>query len=203
VNGWRKAWGRDNLPFYYVQIAPYLYSGYGHSPEALPFFWEAQTKALAIPHTGMIVVTDLVDALADIHTHNKQEVARRLVLLALAHDYGRQGLEYSGPMYKRKEVLGSKIVLSFEHADGLMSKDGKALTHFTIAGADQKFVPAEAIIKGNKVIVSSPQVTRPVAVRFAWRETAMPNLFNKAGLPAVPFRTDEWPMPPHTVKPKP
>jgi sialate O-acetylesterase len=84
-----------------------------------------------------------------------------------------------------------------------MSKDGKSLTHFTIAGADQKFVPAEALIKGHTVIVSSPQVTRPVAVRFAWHETAMPNLFNKAGLPAVPFRTDEWPMPPHTVKPKP
>ena len=94
------------------------------------------------------------------------------------------------------------MILSFDHADGLMSRFGKPLTHFTIAGADQKFVPAEAVIEGDKVIVSGAQIAAPVAVRFARHETATPNLANKASLPAVPFRTDDWPMPPNTLKTK-
>ena len=152
-------------------------------------------------HVGMAVITDLVDDVNNVHPSNKQDVAHRLVLLALAHDYGKK-VEYSGPVYKGKEVRGGKIILSFDHAAGLVSKDGKRLTHFTIAGADQKFVPAEAVIEGHKVVVSSPQIAEPIAVRFAWYETAMPNLTNKASLPAAPFRTDDWPMPANALKPK-
>ena len=195
VSSWRKLWGEGEFAFYYVQIAPFLYSQrkdpQPHTTEALPLIWEAQTLGLGIPNTGMIVTTDLVDDLHDIHPRDKQDVGKRLAQVAEAKTYGRKGIAYSGPMYKGMEVRGAKVVLHFDDADGgLMSKDGKPLTWFTIAGADGKFEPAEAAIDGDTVVVSSPKVTEPKAVRFAWDETAQPNFCNKAGLPAVPFRTD-------------
>jgi sialate O-acetylesterase len=195
VLGWRKMWGQGEFPFYYVQIAPYAYTGRKdtkpHTADALPLIWEAQTLSLSIPKTGMIVTTDLVDDLRDIHPRNKQDVGKRLALLALAIDYGCKKIVYSGPLYQRMKVRGAKAVLSFDYVGGgLVSKDGKPLTWFTIAGADGKFEPADAIIEGKTVVVSSPKVPEPKAVRFAWDEAAQPNFFNQDGLPAVPFRTD-------------
>ena len=196
VKEWRTLWGQGELPFYYVQIAPYSYSKrkdkLTHGADLLPYYWEAQAKCLAFPHSGMAVTTDLVDDLKNIHPSYKWEVGRRLSLWALAKDYG-QDLVYSGPLYKSMKVKGHKIELQFtETGSGLNSNDGKELNWFMIAGADRKFYPATATIKGNKLMVTSPEVKKPVAVRFAWDEAAMPNFCNKELLPASSFRTDNW-----------
>jgi sialate O-acetylesterase len=185
LSSWRTLWGQGDFPFYYVQLASYRYN----RPEALPGLWEAQTASLSIPNTGMAVITDISD-LNDIHPRNKEEVGRRLSLWALAKQYGMDGLEYSGPLYKSKTVAGNKIILAFDHAAGLKSNDGNALTWFAIAGEDKQFVEAKAEISGNTVIVSGDSIDKPVAVRFGWNELAEPNLVNGAGLPASPFRTD-------------
>ncbi len=139
--------------------------------------------------TEMVVTTDLVDKLTDIHPSYKWIVAHRLALTALAKTYKQKQLEYSGPVYKKSVVKKDTVELSFSHAGKLASSDGKPLTWFTIAGDDGKFVEATAIVKGKKLVVSSPQVPRPKHVRFAWNETAQPNFVNAEGLPAQPFRT--------------
>ena len=196
IDSWRSLWEDVNLPFYYVQLAPYYYSHSKGSkveltPTTLPEMWEAQTQALKIPHTGMIVTTDLNDDVKNIHPPFKWEIGRRLALVALANAYGKKNMVCSGPMYQKMNVVGKKIELEFDNiGSGLISKDGKPLTWFSIAGKDGNFVNADAIISDNKIIVTSPKVTIPVAVRFAWYEAAQPNLFNKEGLPASPFRTD-------------
>lgn len=195
INWWRNLWGDKKLPFYYVQIAPFYYSrAKGQVPFTIytePELREAQTMALKIPHTGMVVTTDLNDSLTNIHPAFKWEVGRRLELQALANTYGKKDVVFSGPMYNGMRIKGNKAILSFKYVGaGLESHNGKPLTYFTIAGNDGKFVAANAEIKGDKVIVSSPQIDSPVAVRFGWTEVAEPNLFNKNGLPAVPFRTD-------------
>ena len=188
IDGWRKVWGYD-FPFYFVQIAPW--SGYG--PGNLPRFWEAQVASLKIPGTGMAITTDLVENIKDIHPRQKFEVGNRLALWALAKDYGKQGLVYSGPLYKSLKVEGGKIRLSFAHvASGLKSRDGKPLAEFEIAGADDKFVPAEAAIDGATVVVQAKDVTAPTQARFGWRNEANPNLINAEGLPASPFQTNNW-----------
>jgi len=190
IQDWRKRWQIGDFPFYYVQLAPFRYGK--AQPECLPELWEAQLQTLRLPNTGMAVITDIGN-IKDIHPTNKQEVGRRLALWALAKIHGKQ-VVYSGPLYDGYTVEGNKIRIKFQHADdGLVCK-GDRLTHFTIAGEDKKFVPAEAVIDGSTVVVSSPQVAKPVAVRFGWEDTAEPNLFNKAGLPASPFRTDNFPM---------
>ncbi len=190
IEGWRQAWENNDLSFYYVQIAPW--SG-RYEPGQLPALWEAQTAALKIPHTGMVVTTDLVDNLGDIHPRNKLDVGNRLALWALAKDYGRKNLVYCGPLYKSMRVAGDKIRLQFAHADGgLKSSDGKPLTHFEIAGADGKFVPAAASIEDGAVVVKAEGVPQPKQVRFAWIKTARPNLTNGVGLPAAPFQTNHW-----------
>jgi len=195
INWWRKLWDDKNLPFYYVQIAPFYYSHVKdpkiqYTEYTEPEFREAQTMALKIPHTGMIVTTDLNDDIKNLHPPFKWEVGRRLELQALANTYGKK-VVFSGPMYDHMRVLGNKIILKFKYAgSGLISHDGKPLNYFQIAGNDGRFVDAHAEIKGNKVIVSSPEVQSPVAVRFGWNEAAQPNFYNKNGLPAVPFRTD-------------
>jgi len=187
IEGWRKAWGSD-FPFYFVQIAPYaLYK------TSLPDLWEAQVASLKIPGTGMAVVTDLVDDLKNIHPTRKFEVGNRLALWALAKDYGKKEIVYSGPLYKSMKVEGNKIRLSFAHVGGgLKSRDGKPLSEFEIAAADGKFVAAEAAIDGETVVVESKEVTSPTQVRFGWRNEANPNLVNKEGLPASPLRTKDW-----------
>jgi sialate O-acetylesterase len=195
TGSWRKLWNNRDMPFYYVQIAPFLYSkskdGRPHTEQTLAEFRRAQTLALTIPYTGMIITTDLADKLDDIHPPYKWEIGRRLALVALANDYGRK-LEYSGPVLNHSKPEGNKLLLYFDHTgSGLVSNDEKPLTWFEIAGPDNIFVPAKAIIKNNTVIVSAPGITKPVAARFAWNEAAQPNLFNKEGLPAVPFNSIE------------
>ena len=146
----------------------------------------------------MVVTTDITDDVRNHHPRDKRSVGERLAAWALAKDYGHPKVVCSGPKFRKMEVKGKAAVLSFNDAEGgLVSRDGKPLTWFTIAGADGKFVPATAVINGAKVVVRSPDVAIPITVRFAWDETAMPNLSNKAGLPALPFRTnpDPWQMP--------
>jgi len=163
------------------------------SPEMLPEFWTLQSRAARqIKNTGMVVTTDLADNLDDIHPRDKQDVGHCLALLALNETYGKKNFACSGPVFKKMKIEGDKAALKFDHAvGGLASRDGQPLTWFTIAGADGKFVAADAKIAGDTVEVSAPGIEKPVAVRFAWDETAQPNLCNKAGLPAGPFRTDD------------
>ena len=190
ILGWRKLWNDPQMPFLFVQLAPFDYTGNSASTSGLPFLWEAQTATLKIPNTGMAVTTD-ISALKDIHPRNKQDVGKRLALWALANTYGKKGFAYSGPLYKSMVKEGDTIKITFDHANGgLITRDGKQLNHFTIAGADKKFVPAMAQIRGNEVIVRG--VKDPVAVRFGWDEEAEPNLANRDVLPASPFRTDDW-----------
>ncbi|MGE0756544.1 MAG: sialate O-acetylesterase [Pirellulaceae bacterium] len=187
IGGWRKLWDRPEMPFYFVQLAPYKY-GANRQPADLAGIWEAQLKSLEIPHTGMAVTVDIGDV-KDIHPRNKQEVGRRLALWALAKTYGKQ-LVYSGPLYASHAVEGDKIRIKFQHAGGgLTARDGKPLSHFEIAGDDGNFVAATATIDGATVVVHSEKVAKPSAVRFAWDQIAEPNLSNQEGLPASPFRT--------------
>jgi sialate O-acetylesterase len=191
ITDWRKSWDHGDFPFLFVQLAPYRYGR--HNPQACAELWEAQLKTLSLPQTGMAVTTDIGN-IKNIHPANKQEVSRRLALwaLALAHD---KKLVHSGPLYDGLKVEGSKIRISFKHVGGGLKAQGeKGLTHFEIAGADEKFVAATATIDDGSIVVQSDEVAKPVAVRFAWTDTAEPNLFNAEGLPASPFRTDDFKM---------
>jgi sialate O-acetylesterase len=191
---YRTLFQNPKMPFYFVQISPYLYTrrtndAKKHTEELLPEFWEAQEKCLRISNTGMVVTTDLVDKLTDIHPSYKWEVGRRLALIALAKDY-KKNVVFEGPVYKSMKVNGNKIEITFkDRKNDLVSIDNKPLTWFSIAGEDGNFIPAKAEIQGKKVIVWSDEIEHPKDVRFAWNERAMPNLFNSAGLPAAPFRT--------------
>ncbi|MCJ7693540.1 MAG: sialate O-acetylesterase [Sedimentisphaerales bacterium] len=193
ITGWRKRWKNDDMPFYFVQIAPFRYENWPDknvTPYSLPQLWQAQLKSLSIPNTGMAVTTDITE-LDDIHPRNKQDVGKRLALWALAKTYGKEDIVYSGPLYKSMAVEGDKIRISFGHTgSGLASRDGQTLAWFEIAGADKKFQKANAKIDGDTVLVSNEQITAPVAVRFAWHQEAIPNLMNKEGLPASPFTTE-------------
>jgi sialate O-acetylesterase len=191
ITSWRQAWGQDDFPFYYVQLANWLHRQDVPGECVWAELREAQTLTLTLRNTGMAVAIDIGDG-NDIHPKNKQEVGRRLALWALAKDYGKK-ITYSGPLYTKMRVKGSAIVLSFDHADGLASRDGRPLTGFAIAGADRTFVWADAKITGNTVVVSSPAVPHPVAVRYGWHYNPDCTLINGAGLPASPFRTDAWP----------
>ena len=192
IESWRNLWGNANLPFYYVQIAPYYYSrsnggNQTHSPTAEPAFWEAQETALKLPHTGMVVTTDLVDSFQELHPPYKWEIGRRLALLALANDY-HQPIICSGPVFQSAKVKGKTITLTFaDTGSGLVSHDGKPLDWFETAGRDGNFVAASAAIDGNNKIIVKAK-TKPVTIRFGWNEAAQPNLYNRAGLPAMPFR---------------
>jgi sialate O-acetylesterase len=193
IQDWRRAWGQGDFPFLFVQLANFT------APPAEPgeSDWaelrEAQSMALALPNTGMAVAIDLGEA-DNIHPPNKQEVGRRLALAARAIAYG-QPVVYSGPLYQSMAVEGHSIRLWFRHlGGGLVAQGGGPLRGFAIAGADRKFVWAEARIEGETVVVHSDQVPQPVAVRYAWANNPEGcNLFNQAGLPASPFRTDDWP----------
>lgn len=192
VRGWRQQW-QAPLPFYYVQVAPHSYSTVRKarvdSPTTLPELWEAQADAQRIPGTGMIVTTDLVDDVRDIHPRDKTQVGLRLANLALRHTYGQAGPEVHSPAYRTLQVHGATLVLQFDHAAGLRTRDGQPPSHFELAGADGVYHPAQAVLRGEQVVLSSAVVAAPVAARFAWHEDAQPNLVNGAGLPAVPFRT--------------
>ncbi len=192
IQDWREAWAQGDFPFLFVQLANFM----AVKPEPGESAWaelrEAQTMTLSLPKTGMAVAIDIGDA-NDIHPRNKQDVGKRLALNALAIAYGKK-VVYSGPIYERMKREGNAIRLYFKHVDGgLTTPNGEPLKGFAIAGADRKFVWAEARIEGNTVVVSSPQVPEPVAVRYAWADNPVCNLYNRAGLPASPFRTDDWP----------
>jgi sialate O-acetylesterase len=199
IKGWRKAWNVGDFPFYYVQLAPYNYL---YIPEEdgssvpdylrLPLIWEAQLNALKIPNSGMAIITDIGN-LYDIHPRNKKDVGYRLSLWALAKTYGWKDLVYSGPLYRSMAVEGEKIRILFDHVgSGLISLDHRPLTWFEIAGKDRSFFKARAEIDKASVLVWSERVAEPVAVRFGWHQSAEPNLGNREGLPASPFRTDRW-----------
>lgn len=191
IKDWRETWGIGDFPFYFVQIAPFRY---GNDTGQTAEVREAQMLTLKVPNTGMAVTMDIGNP-TDIHPDNKQDVGKRLALWALAQTYGKTGFEYSGPLYKAMSVEGDKIRLRFDHPGaGLSAKDG-SLKAFLVAGADKQFHKASATIEGDSVVVSSPKVSRPVAVRYSWGDADVGTLFNKDGLPASSFRTDDWPGP--------
>ncbi|MBW8036269.1 MAG: sialate O-acetylesterase [Planctomycetes bacterium] len=189
ITNWRKDWKQGDFPFYYVQIAPYKYDEKNPSQELR----EAQRLTVSLKNTGMAVTMDIGNP-RDIHPKNKLDVGKRLALWALAKNYGKKGTVYSGPLYKSMKKQGDKIRLYFNHTgSGLTTRDGNELTHFTIAAEDKNFVDAKAVIDGKTIIVSSEEIKKPVAVRYAWSNAAQPNLANKEKLPASSFRTDNWP----------
>lgn len=206
VAGWRDVFQNDKLAYYYVQLTSFRHDN--KKPEGgdgWARIREAQRKALDIPHTGMAVTLDVGND-RDIHPRNKQDVGWRLAQNALAKTYGKD-IVPAGPLYKAFAVQGNRVYITFDHVgDGLMvgKKDGLEptqhdangkLARFAIAGADQKWFWADATIEGDKVMVSHPSVPTPVAVRYAWSmNPAGANLYNKQGLPAAPFRTDDWPV---------
>ena len=187
INGWRDIWNNKKMPFYFVQLAPYKYGG---EPTRLAGIWQAQLETLKVPHTGMAVTTDIGN-IRDIHPRNKQEVGRRLALWALTKDYGKKGIEYSGPLFKSARFRKDTAIVRFTHADGLKSTNGQALSHWEVAGEDEKFAAAQAEIKGSTVVARSDTVKKPKFVRFSYHQEAEPNLANGAGLPASPFTTGE------------
>lgn len=189
IKGWRERWNIGNFPFYFVQLANYQTGSL--SDGDWPLLRESQLKTLSVPSTGMAVTIDIGNP-NDIHPRNKQEVGRRLALLALYYQYGNH-VPYTGPLYKSYIIEENKIRINFDNIfGGIMAKDGE-LKSFEIAGSDKKFYKAQAIIQKNQVIVWSDNVPNPLAVRYAWNINPEGcNLINSAGLPASPFRTNEW-----------
>ncbi len=196
IEAWREGFERPDLRFYFVQLANF----HAVKPEPAESTWaelrDAQRAALELPHTAMAVAID-IGAANNIHPRNKAEVGRRLALAALAQDYAADLAdavpEFSGPRLVGHRVKGSSIVLEFSHADGLRRRDGEELIGFAIAGKDRKFRWAAARVDGDTVVCSHPEIRKPVAVRYAWADNPECNLENAAGLPASPFRTDDWP----------
>ncbi len=213
IQDWRAQWGQGDFPFLFVQLANYM----KRSPDPTESSWaalrEAQAKTLSLPNTGMAVTIDTGEG-ADIHPKDKEDVGHRLALAAMDVAYGQKVLD-SGPMFKSMTVEGDKIRLTFDHiGQGLTPgvppphfHPGEARTvdptleGFAIAGADHKFVWAQAVIDGDTVVVSNAAVPTPVAVRYAWADNPANNLYNKDGLPTVPFRTDDWPVGEQIPKP--
>ncbi len=184
IRDWRTVWNRPDFPFYFVQIAPY---NYNDTKGNVPALRDAQRRTLDVPNTGMVVTLDIGDV-GNIHPANKQEVCRRLGLWALAKTYDRNPGLCSGPLYRSLTVEGNRVRLSFDHVgQGLVA--GAPLDNFEICGADGQYVPAQAQIDGTTLLVWSEGVPAPVAVRYAWKDTAGATLFNSAGLPASSFCT--------------
>jgi sialate O-acetylesterase len=189
VREWRDLWDRGEFPFYYVQIAPFAYKDTIGSANLLR---EAQLKASSqISNSGMVVTMD-VGAEQFIHPADKTTISKRLAYWAMANTYGMKGLPYASPVYQSMQVDKDLVTISFANAENGLSSFGKPLTAFEIAGVDKVFYPATARITGKGVVVQSSQVKNPVAVRYAFSDWATGNLFNTEGLPASPFRTDNW-----------
>lgn len=190
ISDWRSQLNNETMPFFMVQLAPFRYKG--KAPEALAEVRDAQLETMkTMENVGMVVTTD-VGQIDDIHPIEKKEVGRRLALWALANVHNMEDIVYSGPIMSSSSVSGKEILVTFEHVGEGLAAEGE-LTDFQICGEDKQFVPATAMIKDkNQVRVFSDQVDNPIAVRFAWSDTAEPNLQNSAGLPASPFRTDEF-----------
>jgi sialate O-acetylesterase len=201
ITNWRKEWGQGDFPFLYMQLPNFRGAAITPSENNWPWVRESQQKTLALANTGMAVITDAGEAL-DIHPTNKLVPANRLALVARKEIYGEKVVAY-GPIYKSMKVDGNKIVISFDEihkgltagsliGDDVVFADGAELKGFGIAGADHKFVWAKAVISGNTVIISADGITNPEAVRYNWADNPPGNLYNKDGLPARPFRTDDW-----------
>jgi sialate O-acetylesterase len=189
VTNWRAMWGIGDFPFYYVQIAPY---DYGTSGLSSAYLREAQLKAsVAIPNIGMVSIMDIGEK-ACIHPANKKLGSDRLAYLALTKTYGKTGFTGLGPVLKEMTFSGPVAKLVFDNAANGLTSYGKELACFEIAGKDKRFFPAEAAINGNSVSVFSPSVNEPVAVRYAFKDFIVGDLFNTEGLPASSFRTDSW-----------
>lgn len=205
IGAWRRLFEDAALPFYFVQLPNYLKTSDAPTDaDRWALMRETQRRCLSVPHTGMAVTIDIGEA-EDIHPKNKFDVGERLALLALANEYGKRALVVSGPLFRAMKIEGSKARLTFDSiGGGLMAakKEGRSpaveekgakLRRFAIAGADKKWVWADAVIEGDTVVASSPQVAAPVAVRYAFANNpGGANLYNRAGLPASPFRTDNW-----------
>jgi sialate O-acetylesterase len=191
IKDWRQRWQQGNLPFLFVQLANYMKTKPLPSESEWAELREAQTLSLSQPNTGMACIIDIGEA-TDVHPKNKQEVGRRLALIANKMVYKQECIA-SGPVYKNYRVEGNRIRIIFASiGSGLSTKEGKDVRGFAIAGKDQQFYWAKAIVKGNEGVVYSDQVAEPVAVRYAWADNPECNLVNSEGLPAVPFRTDDW-----------
>lgn len=189
IADWRDRWKNDKLPFLYVQLANYMMRHRTPTESDWALLREAQTMTLKQPHTGMATIIDIGEA-DDIHPRNKQEVGRRLALIAKSQVYKKK-VQASGPMYTSHSIKDGKIKINFqETGKGLATSDNGKVKGFAIAGSDNKFYWANAIIDGNSIIVSADEVKTPVAVRYAWADNPDCNLINVDGLPAVPFRTD-------------
>ena len=196
IKNWRQDWGQGNFPFHFVQLANFMAVKDEPSDSAWAELREAQLMTLALPDTGMAVIIDIGEA-NNIHPKNKQDVGKRLAFWALARSYKKE-VVYSGPIYKSMKVEQiegkSQIRLSFDHVGGgLVARGDEVLKGFAVAGEDKKFVWADAKVDGPTIVVSSDKVSKPVAVRYAWADNPVCNLYNKEGLPATPFRTDDWP----------
>ena len=197
ITSWREEWGLGDFPFYWVQLADYMAEKSEPGDSAWAELREAQTMAQSLPNTGEAVIIDIGEG-KDIHPLNKQDVAKRLARWALAETYKKPGIACRSPRYKSLEKQGSRIVLSFDHVEpkaaGWRPFDVAEPLGFTIAGADRKFVAAQAVIlPDGRIEVSSEAVPEPVAVRYAWADNPVCNLYSAAGLPLTPFRTDEFP----------
>ncbi|MGL4943621.1 MAG: sialate O-acetylesterase [Thermoguttaceae bacterium] len=192
IAGWRDAFKNPKLPIYFVQLAPYHYGN--QDPGVLPTSWEAQEKfAESDDHAGMVVIHDIGN-INDIHPTNKQEVGRRLALLAFKNDYGRTDIAAESPILEKMERNGGEIVLTFTRGKSLATLDGKAPSHFEVAGADGIFHAADATIRGTEIVLSSPEVKEPYLVRYGWHKTAEPNVINEAKLPLGAFRAGSIPL---------
>jgi len=191
IKSWRKDWNQGDFPFFFVQLAPFMKIEKDPTDTPWARLREAQRLTLKLDKTGMAVITDVGDE-KDIHPKQKEPVGARLALAARAIAYGEK-IEYSGPTYDSMKVADGNAILAFKHLGGGLVAKGDALTGFTIAGEDKVFYNAEAMIQGDTIVVSSSMVAKPVAVRFGWANYPVVNLWNKEGLPASPFRTDDWP----------
>lgn len=191
IQNWRKDWGQGDFPFYFVQLANFMPLAVEPVSDPWAELREAQTMTLSLPNTGMATIIDIGMA-TDIHPKDKQDVGYRLALNALDKTYGRH-LEFSGPMKKSASFAAQSARIEFDHTKGGLVAKGGPLVGFAICGSDHKFVWADAKIVGNTVVVTSSKIDKAVAVRYAWSSNPPCNLFNGEGLPAVPFRTDDWP----------
>ena len=195
IESWRKAWAKE-LPFYFVQLAPYTYG----EKNIAALLREAQVKTLALHQTGIVVTNDLADDTTDIHPKNKKDVGVRLAKMALANTYSLPISGAYSPLYNYMRVDGDMVTLFFKNVGTGLRAEGRTGEGFFIAGTDKQFYPAEARIAGSTITLVSKQVKQPVAVRYAFSNTAVGNIFSREGMPLSPFRTDDWEVDTSSVK---
>jgi len=189
VAGWRENWKRDTIPFYYVQIAPFKYPNF---PDSVPYLREKQQLAQSqIPNSGMVVSADAGDEF-NIHPSDKTTLSKRLLYWALGHTYNRKGIAYQSPIYQGMNITDKEVILDFKNTPQGFTTYRQEVTGFEIAGADKVFYPATAKLWNNTIYVTSTQVSKPVAVRYAFKDFGVGNVYNTFGLPVAPFRSDNW-----------